>query len=368
MITGNISFSMSDEQHMMKETVAKLVQDIIIDNAHQMDESGNIPRESIQKFWDLGTIRSSIPEEYGGFGMEYSPILNAIILEELAFADMAYAIASILPSLFINPILEMGTDEQKKKYIPLYCQDRYKPCTLALTEPDFKFDPVTLKTKAVRKNGSYVLNGKKCFVPLAKESGHILIAASLENKNNLFIVSADNPGIEISEREKNLGLYSLPSNELTLKDCAVPAADRLGGDQGCDYGKFMQKSRTALSAIGTGISRASFEYARDYAKERIQFGEPVANRQAVAFMIAEMAYEVDAMRLLTWKAASVLEAGKDATRESYLAKLYAGDMTMKITDYGVQVLGGHGYIREHPVERYYRNGRGIAILEGMATV
>jgi alkylation response protein AidB-like acyl-CoA dehydrogenase len=368
MITGNISFSMSDEQTMMKETVAKLVQDVIIDNAHQMDESGNIPSAYIQKFWELGTIRSSIPEEYGGYGMEYSPILNAIILEELAYGDMAYTIAAVLPSLFINPILEMGTDEQKKKYIPPYCQNKYKPCTLALAEPHFMFDPVSLNTEAVRKNGSYILNGLKCFVPFAKESGHMLVAASFENKNNLFIVSADNPGLYISEREKNLGLYSLTSNEVTLKECAVPASDRLGGDPGCDYDKFLQKSRIAVSAIGTGVSRASYEYARNYAKERVQFGEPVANRQSVAFMIAEMAYEVDAMRLLTWKAASFLEAGKDAARESYLAKLYTGDMTMKITDYGVQVLGGHGYIREHPVERYYRNGRGIAILEGISTV
>jgi alkylation response protein AidB-like acyl-CoA dehydrogenase len=123
-----------------------------------------------------------------------------------------------------------------------------------------------------------------------------------------------------------------------------------------------------MSAIGTGVSRASYEYARDYAKERVQFGEPIASRQAIAFMIAEMAYEVDAMRLMTWKAASALEAGRDAKKESYLAKLYAGEMTMKITDYGVQILGGHGYIRENPVERYYRNGRGIAILEGLAMV
>ena len=213
-----------------------------------------------------------------------------------------------------------------------------------------------------------MLNGKKCFVPLAKDAGHILVAADAEGKKQIFIVAQDNPGLKIGEREKNLGLYALESYTITLENCEVSADDLVGGEQGCNYDRFLQKTRIAMSAIGTGVSRASFEYARDYAKERVQFGEPIASRQAIAFMIAEMAYEVDAMRLMTWKAASAQESGRDAKRDAYLAKLYAGEMTMKVTDYGVQILGGHGYIRENPVERYYRNGRGIAIIEGLAIV
>ncbi|MCP4213478.1 MAG: acyl-CoA dehydrogenase, partial [bacterium] len=201
--------------------------------------------------------------------------------------------------------------------------------------PNFSFDPIDLQTTAIKQNGSYILNGKKCFVPLAEQSGHILAAAALEGNNNLFIVARDNPGLTILKKEKNLGLYSLDSYEILLENCEVPAADRLGGDTGCDYEKIIRKTRIALSAIGTGVSRASFDYAKDYARERTQFGEAIGSRQAVAFMIAEMAYEVDSMRLLTWKAASALEAGKDAKRESYLAKLYAGEMTMKVTDFGV---------------------------------
>jgi alkylation response protein AidB-like acyl-CoA dehydrogenase len=262
----------------------------------------------------------------------------------------------------------MGTEEQKKKYLPLYCDAAYKTCTVAMNEPRFRFDAVSLETKAEKQGRKYVLNGKKCFVPMAKDSGHLLVAAKTNGKTELFIVDGKNPGLKIDEREKNLGLYALESYPVTLENCEVSADDRVGGDNGCNYNRFLQKTRIAMSALGTGVSRASFEYARDYAKERVQFGEPIAYRQSIAFMIAEMAYEVDAMRLMTWKAASALEAGRDAGRESYLAKLYAGEMTMKITDYGVQILGGHGYIRENPVERYYRNGRGIAILEGMAMV
>ncbi|OHD66434.1 MAG: acyl-CoA dehydrogenase [Spirochaetes bacterium RBG_13_51_14] len=362
------SFGMSEEQRTIKETVARLVKDVVSDNAHDMDEKKAIPPEFIQKVWELGAAVSVIPEEFGGYGMEYSPIMNTIILEELAYGDMALAIAASLPAMFLYPILEAGTDEQKKKYIAPYCDASFKPCTVAVNEPRFKFDPVSLETRAEKKGAAYVINGKKCFVPMANNSAHMLVAAQDDGTHDLFIVSQDNPGVKIGEREKNIGLYALESYPVIFENCEVPVSDRLGGEQGCDYGKFLQKTRTALSAIGTGVSRASYEYAREYAKERVQFGEPIASRQAVAFMIAEMAYEVDAMRLMTWKAASALEAGKDAKRESYLAKLYAGEMTMKITDYGVQILGGHGFIRDHPVERYYRNGRGIAILEGMATV
>lgn len=362
------SFALSEEQGTMKETVARLMKDLVAGQAHDMDEKKTIPAECIQKIWDLGAVLSFIPEEYGGYGMEYSPVMNALVLEELAAADMGVAIAAMTPAIFLLSLLESGTEEQKKKYIPPYCGSDFRPCSAAVNEPRFRFDPVELETMAEKKGSAYILNGTKCFVPLAKDAGHLLVAADVEGTPQLFIVSCDNPGITIGEREKNLGLYALDTYRVTFDTCEVPAEDMLGGvDSGC-YERFLQKSRIAMSALGTGISRASFEYARDYSRERVQFGEPIASRQSVAFMIAEMAYEVDAMRLMTWRAASLLENGKDAKRESFLAKFYAGDMTMKITDFGVQILGGHGFIRDHPVERYYRNGRGIAILEGMATV
>jgi len=361
-------FLMSKEQKMIKEEVGKLVKDIVIEDAHDMDENGEIPIEAIQKAWSLGASVSKVPEEYGGYGMTDSPVETAIILEELAYGDMSFAIAATLPALFIFPLEEMGTKDQKKKYLPLYCKETYTPCTLAINEPHFGFDPVEPKTLAVKKDESIILNGQKCFVPAAEKASHIMVAASLDGKNELFIVDRNNPGLTVSEREKNIGLYPLETYEITLSDCEIPAEDRLGEGRGCDYDKVLQKTRIAMSAIGTGVSRASYEFAREYAKDRVQFGEPIAHRQTIAFMIAEMAYEVECMRLMTWKAASKLETGHDAKREAYLAKIYAGEMTMKVTDYGVQILGGHGYVREYPVERYYRNGRSISVLEGMAIV
>lgn len=362
------SLELSKEQKMIKDEVSRLVKSIVIDEASDMDEQKTIPKEAVQKAWELGISVSMVSEEYGGFGLSDSPLTTAIILEELAYGDMGFAVAATLPSMVISPLAGMGTREQKSKYLPLFCAEKYPVCTLALNEPHFGYDPVELKTLATKKGGAYVLNGSKCFVPLAKKASHIMVAASLEGENNLFFVNKENPGLKISEREKNMGLNCLETHEVGLENCEIPLEDRLGQEKGCDYDVFLQKARIGMSALGTGVSRASFEFAMNYAKDRVQFGEPIVHKQSVAFMIAEMAYEVEAMRLMTWKAASALEAGKDAKREAFLAKLYAGDMTMKIVDYGVQLLGGHGYIREYPVERYYRNGRGISIIDGMATV
>jgi alkylation response protein AidB-like acyl-CoA dehydrogenase len=361
-------FSLTKEQKMVKASFAEVVRDIVAPNAHDMDESRQIPADYLEKAWELGACVAAVPGEFGGDGMEYSPMLNAVVLEELAAGDMAFAVAAMLPSIFINPVLEMGTDKQKKQYLPGSCGEKYQASTAAVCEPRLDFDAMSLAATAVKKNGSYILNGQKCFVPKAASAPNILVAAQLDGKPQLFIVKAGNPGLVVGQREKNIGLYALDTYEITLKDCQIPAEDRLGQEEGCNYSRFIQKGRAAVAALAAGECRASFEQARDYAKKRVQFGEPIAYRQSVAFMIAEMAYEVDCIRLLAWKAASALEVGRDATRDAYLAKIYAGESAMKVCDYGVQVLGGHGYIRDYPQERRYRNSRGVATWEGLATV
>ncbi len=363
-----MDFSMSKQQKMVKDEFAKLVKDLVIPQAQDEDKQEALSMDTVQRAWELGASISMVPEEFGGYGSPDSPVESTIILEELAYGAMAFAVAATAPSLFIHPIADMGTQEQKKQYLPQFCTDTFKASTLAIVEPRYGFDPIELQTIAEKKNGSYILNGKKCFVPLGASASHMLVAATLDGQNSLFIVDTENTGLTVGEKETNLGLYALETNEVTLNDCQIPAEDRLGGEQGCDYDRFLQKSRVAMSAIATGVARASFDHASQYAKDRKQFGEPIAHRQSIAFMIAEMAYELEAMRLLTWRAASRLEAGQDARRESYLAKLYAGEKAMLITDYGVQIFGGHGYIREYPMERYYRDARGVSILEGVATV
>ncbi|MEW5737248.1 MAG: acyl-CoA dehydrogenase family protein [Thermodesulfobacteriota bacterium] len=361
-------FSPSKEQKMVRDSFAEIVRDIVAPEAHDMDEAGEIPMDKLNTAWELGACTASVPSEFGGDGMAYSPILNAIVLEELAYGDMSFAVAAMLPALFINPIVDMGTDAQKKKYLPKACGEKYPVRTMAMCEPDIAFDAARPKTTAAKKNGSYVLNGAKCFVPKADKAVQMMVSASVDGAPALFIVDGKNPGVKIGERDRGLGMYALDMFPLTLENCEIPAEDRVGGEAGADYSRFLAKTRTGMAAVAAGMARASFDFARKYAKERVQFGEPIAYRQAVAFMIAEMAYETDAMRLMALKAASALEAGRDGKRESYLAKLYAGEMCLKVCDYGVQILGGHGYIRDYPQERCCRNARGIAILEAMATV
>ncbi len=174
--------------------------------------------------------------------------------------------------------------------------------------------------------------------------------------------------MDIIEREKNMGIKALATYELSLKDCRVPKSNRLGGEGGCDFVRVLNCSRVALSAMAVGVARGAFEYARDYARERSAFGEPIASRQTIAFMLAEMAIEIDATRLMTWEAAWKLDRGEDATKEASLLKSYADDMVLTVTDRAVQILGGHGYIRDHPVELWLRNGRGFATFSGMAIV
>jgi acyl-CoA dehydrogenase len=363
-----ISFTPSEDQQMIVNMVKEFVNDHVRKIYRECDESGDIPSSIIDTAWELGFIASGIPEEFQGFGGERSAVTGTLIAEELAWGDLSMAMHILCPALVATPVVEMGTEEQKKQYLPSFCGDKFKVATAALIEPRFDFDPAVLQTTAKQGNGGYVLNGEKCFVPLAADADLLLVYANDNGNTQGFIVEKGAPGLEIVEREKNMGIKALATYELTLKDCKVPKENRLGGDKGCDFGRILNLSRVALCGMAVGVARAAFEYARDYAKERYAFGEPIASRQTIAFMLAEMAINIDATRLMAWEAAWKLDRNEDATKEASLAKMYADDMAISVTNDAVQVLGGHGYIRDHPVELWFRNGRGIATFDGMAIV
>lgn len=363
-----ISFSPSEEQQMIVNMVKQVATDEFRKVYREADESGEIPAHVVDTAWQMGFISSGIPEEHNGLGGEHSAITGSLIAEELAWGDLSMAMHSLCPALVAYPILEMGTAEQKSKYLPAFCGDKYKPATAALIEPRFNFDPCALSTTARLNGNDYVVGGGKCYVPLAADADLLLVYAAENGSTQGFILEKGASGLEIGEREKNMGVKALPTYEVTLKDCRIPRENRLGGEDGCDFNRIMNCSRVALSAMAVGVARAAFEYSRDYAKERVAFGEPIASRQTIAFMLAEMAIEVDAMRLMTWEAAWKLDRKEDATKEASLVKTYADDMVLMVTDRGVQILGGHGYIREHPVELWLRNGRGFATFDGMAIV
>jgi alkylation response protein AidB-like acyl-CoA dehydrogenase len=363
-----ISFSPSEEQQMIVNIVKQFATNEMREHYRECDESGEIPAHIIDTSRKLGLITGSIPEEHGGGGGEHSAVTGSLIAEELAWGDLSMAMHILCPALVAFPILEMGTEEQKKKYLPALCDEKYKVATAALIEPRFNFDPYSLSAKARLSGSDYMLNGEKCYVPLATDADLLLIYAAENGSSQGFIIEKGTSGLEIGEREKNMGIKALATYELTLKDCRIPKENRLGGEAGCDFNRILNRSRVALSAMAVGVARAAFEYSRDYAKERVAFGETIAARQAIAFMLAEMAIEIDATRLMTWEAAWKLDRKEDTTKEASLVKNYADDMVLTVTDRAVQILGGHGYVREHPVELWLRNGRGFATFDGMAII
>ncbi len=363
------SFEPSEEQKMLVDSVGRFAANDLRPASREADESGEPPRPLLRKGWELGLLQASIPEAYGGFG-DRSAVTGALAAETLAHGDLAAAFALGVPGLFALPILLTGSEAQKQQYLPEISGGDWRPYTAALVEYDYDFDPNALRTTATLRGEQYVLNGEKAFVPFAAEAPAFVIYASVNGPSQGFIVPAGAPGLTIStEREKLMGLRALPLYRVTLKDVAVPAENRLGGPSGHDFEVVLASMRIAQAAAAVGVAKAAFEYSRDYAKEREAFGVKIAQKQAIAFMLAEMATELEGSRLLTWDAAWELDAGKpEACNDAYLAAVGAMDMAMMVTDRAVQILGGHGYIREHPVELWMRNARGFASFTGLTIV
>lgn len=362
------SFEPNEEQQMLIDVARRFAENDLRPSAHEAEEERGFPKKLIEKGWELGILQASIPEEYGGFG-ERSVLTSILALEELAWGDMAGAAAILSPSLFVSPILLAGTEEQKQKFIPPVIEAEWRPYTAAFIEYQYDFDANDMKTTADLDGGGFLINGEKRYVPFADEAEAMLVYASFKGKTQAFIVPKDTEGVIIGEREKLMGLNALPTFKVSFDGVRVPREYRLGSDEGHDFSEILAANQVTLAAIAVGICRASFEYSRDYAKEREVLGSKIAQKQSIAFFLAEMAAEIEAIRLLTWEAAWLLDQASDeAAYVAYLAWQGAIDMTMMVTDRGVQILGGHGYIREHPVELWLRNGRGISSLAGLAMV
>jgi alkylation response protein AidB-like acyl-CoA dehydrogenase len=363
------SFEPNEEQQMLVDAVGKYAENDLRPVAHDAEESRELPKKLISKGWELGLLQASTPESYGGFG-ERSAVTSALAVEEMACGDLAGALAVLTPSLFATPILLVGSEEQKKEYLPKIVEGEWQPYTAALIEYAFDFDANDLRTTAKLSDGNYVLSGEKAFVPFAKDSQAMIVYANLDGQTQGFIIPTNTSGLSIAdEREKLMGINALPLYRVKLDNVTVSASNRLGGASGHNFELLLASMRIASASAALGVSKASLEYSIHYAKEREAFGVKIAQKQAIAFMLAEMATEIEAIRLLVWEAAWMLDNGhEEAVKQAYLAFTGATDMAMMVTDRGVQVLGGHGYIREHPVEMYMRNGRGFAMLTGLAIV
>lgn len=362
------SFTPTEEQKMLMDAINRFATQDLRAKAHEAEEENLIPENLVEKGWELGYLQASIPEQYGGFG-ERSAVTGVLAAEELAWGDLAGSLAVMTPSLYAMPILLAGSEEQKLKYLPPVIEAEWKAYTAALIEPTFDFDANQLCVKAISQGDEYVITGEKIFVPYANQSEGMIVYADLDGATQGFIVPKDAPGVHVGERQKLMGINALPLYRVKFDGLHIPHENRLGGKDGHAFAPILDASRLALAALAIGLARAAYEFSRDYAKERDVFGVKVAQKQVIAFMLAEMATEIEAIRLLTWEAAWMQDNAKeDASKQAYLALTGATDMAMMVTDRAVQILGGHGYIREYPVEMWMRNGRGIAAFNGLAMI
>jgi acyl-CoA dehydrogenase len=360
-----ISFTPTEDQQQLIETIRRFAKNDMQPAAHDADEHNHVPANLINKGWDLGLLPTAIPEELGGLG-EMSAITGALAMEELAYGDLSTSLQVMSPALFAYPLVLYGTEEQRTEHLPKFLEERPPHYTAAFLEPGIFFDPNELKTTASANGEKVVLNGTKAYVPLASSAEWLLVYARDTETGRVdgYIVNVEAAGVQIGERERLMGIRALPTHQVCFTNTEIDLNNKVS----IDYPALLNRFRVALAAAAVGVARASFEYARDYAKQRVQFGVPIAQKQAIAFMLAEMAIEIDSARLLAWEAAWKLDEGEDATREAYLAKQYADKAAMFVTDSGVQTLGGYGFIREYPVERYLRNARGFATFDGLAIV
>ncbi|MFN2275136.1 MAG: acyl-CoA dehydrogenase family protein [Anaerolineales bacterium] len=361
-------FEPSEEQRMLMDAAERFATNQLRAAGRESDESGELPQALIEKGWELGVLQASIPEAYGGFG-EHSAVTGALAAEAMAWGDLSGTLAVMAPTSYVIPILLGGTEEQKKTLIPPVIEDEWKPYVAAYVEPVFDFHEGDMQTTAEAKKGGFQLNGVKTMVPFADRAEAFLVFAMLDGTLRAFSVPAGTSGLTIGEREPLLGLRALPTYRLTLENVALDQDALIGGSEEFNASRIVASSQVAIAAMAIGLSKGALDYALPYAKEREVWGVPIAQKQSIAFMLAEMAIEIESNRLLVWEAAWKLDEGDpDAPQAAYLAFSGAADTAMMVTDRAVQTLGGHGYVREHPVEMWMRNGRGIPIMPGLAMV
>lgn len=370
-MTSNQPFdlTLTDDQRMTRESLRRFAQDVLRTQSREADEAGSTPANFYQHCLELGLTLMPVPEIFGGAGATRSPITNMLMIEDLAWGDMSLALGAVTPLSFVNVVLDQGSLAQQEKYLPRMTGDAYVPASVALMEPRARFDVSELQTTARREGSGYVLNGEKSLVALGLSAEFLLVVAQLEGKGAAaFIVEKGAVGMGAT-REETLGLKSLELARIRFENVYVEAQAKLGeSEKTFDLQRLVDLSRIGICALAVGTCQAVLDYVVPYVNERQAFGEPIAHRQSVAFMVANIAIELEGMRLLTWRAAARAEQGLDFHKEAYLARVLCAEKAMEIGTNGIQLLGGHGFIREHLVELFYRNLRAIGILEGTAII
>ncbi len=359
----------TDEQKMFRESVRRFADDSMRAQAVEAETACLAPDQLLAELGELGLAHLVVPEALGGMATERSPVTGVLVAEELGRGDMGLAIAALAPIGVANALVRWGSAAQQVKYLPAFLTDAPPRAAIAITEPQPLFEPAEMTSRATSDGDGFLLSGVKSLVPLGRTADFFLVAAELDTKGpHVFIVRRDSPGVSI-EAAPAMGIRAADTATLTLTDVRLENADLLGERPGaCDFTELVDLARIAWCALAVGTSQAVLDYVIPYCNDRIAFGEPVSHRQSVAFMIADLAIELEGMRLLTLRAASRAEAGESFHREAYLARVACAEHGMKIGTDGVQLLGGHGFIKEHPVERWYRDLRVVGSAEGALMV
>ncbi|WP_092527305.1 acyl-CoA dehydrogenase family protein [Amycolatopsis arida] len=362
--TGLFDLTPTEDQQLIVETVAEFAAEQLRPAAADADAKLQAPEGLLSRAAELGVSLVGIPEELGGVGTERSVVTGALVAEALAHGDLGLAVAVLAPSAVSTALVQWGDAEQQATYLPAFVGENVPAAALALQERVPMFDPFKPSTRARRTPKGYQLDGVKSLVPRAAQAELFVVSADLEGRGPaLFIVESGNPGVTV-ETEPAMGLRAAGTGKLHLEKVALPAGALLGGGSAEVFAEVVRLSRLGWAALATGTAKAVLDYVVPYVNEREAFGEPISHRQAVAFGVADIAIELEGLRLVTLRAAARAERGRPYAREVALARRLATEKGMRIGNAGVQLLGGHGYIKEHPVERWYRDLRAVGVMEG----
>lgn len=355
--------SLSDEQRMLVDMLDAFSLQALRPAAHEADARAALPAGLLNQAHELGLAHYGVGEALGGLAGERTILTNALMAEALAKGDLSLAAALLAPLSAANCIRRWASPEQQSAWLPAFVAAQPAPRTaIAVSEPALLFDPLRLATRARRKGRHYLLCGEKCLVVDGVEASRLIVAAETGSGVALFMVEAGSKGLQLRP-EPAMGLKACGTARVRLRNVKVPVEYRLDG--ACfDYQAFLDLGHLAWCALALGTAQAALDYVVGYCNERTAFGEPISHRQGVAFMIADMAIELDAMRLMVWRACARADRGEAFRREAYLARLLCAEKAMKIGTDAVQLLGGHGFTQEHPAERWYRDLRAIAVMSG----
>jgi alkylation response protein AidB-like acyl-CoA dehydrogenase len=368
-----MSYQLNEEQKMIQAMVRDLAREVMLPTAAERDSTKEFPGESVKKMGELGLMGMSIPPEYNGAGVD--TISYSLALQEIGYACASTAvIMSVHNSVSCGPIYKFGSDFLKEKYLKPLAAGQLLGC-FALTEPGAGSDPASQKSNAKRDGDTYVLNGTKAFVTSGKNAD-VVVATAYTDKSkrhggiSAFVLEKGLPGFIVGPEEDKMGQRASDTTSLTFEDCRVPAENLLGeeGDGFTIAMAALDEGRIGIASMSVGIAQACLDAAISYAKEREQFGSPISKFQGIRWMIADMAVQIEAARLLTFNAAAMKDRDERFTPEASMAKLFASEMVNKVAYQALQIHGGYGYSKEYAVERYYRDARVTTIYEGTSEV